>query len=79
MVKPLKSIEVNHLKKNFNPIKRFFILGGKICLDQHFKPLFARNVPGFGIAHVLKFGLSPWLAIEVPQLIEKKIISYKEK
>lgn len=25
--------------------------GGKICLTDHFKPLWARNVPKFGIAH----------------------------
>ena len=25
--------------------------GGKICLDAHFRPLWARNVPHFGVAH----------------------------
>jgi len=76
--------------------------GGKICLTDHFKPLWARNVPKFGIAHAMALGVSivpcylvvtntdlyknipfsqlaPWLAVEIPDLIEKGIISYKEK
>lgn len=111
--------------------------GGKICLTDHFKPLWARNVPKFGIAHALALGVSiktntvlkllnmylakllalngkhscskvhryylscshstslllrisyrcitflfqlgPWLAVEVPDLIEKGVIHYKEK
>ena len=32
--------------------------GGKICLTDHFKPLWARNVPHFGIAHALALGVS---------------------
>ena len=43
--------------------------GGKICLTDHFKPLWARNVPKFGIAHALALGLGPWLATEVPVLV----------
>ena len=27
--------------------------GGKICLDIHFSPLWAKNSPKFGIAHAL--------------------------
>uniref|UniRef100_A0A1B6CWL9 Ubiquitin-fold modifier-conjugating enzyme 1 n=1 Tax=Clastoptera arizonana TaxID=38151 RepID=A0A1B6CWL9_9HEMI len=53
--------------------------GGKICLSDHFKPLWARNVPKFGIAHAMALGLGPWLAVEIPDMIEKGIISYKEK
>ncbi|BET01768.1 unnamed protein product [Nesidiocoris tenuis] len=53
--------------------------GGKICLSDHFKPLWGRNVPKFGIAHAMALGLGPWLAVEVPDLIEKGIIHYKEK
>lgn len=53
--------------------------GGKICLTDHFKPLWARNVPKFGIAHAMALGLAPWLAVEIPDLIEKGVISYKEK
>nr|CAD7410122.1 unnamed protein product [Timema poppensis] len=53
--------------------------GGKICLSDHFKPLWARNVPRFGIAHAMALGLGPWLAVEIPDLIEKGIVSYKEK
>ena len=30
--------------------------GGKICLDSHFRPLWARNVPHFGIAHAMALG-----------------------
>jgi len=44
--------------------------GGKICLSAHFKPLWAKNVPHFGIAHALSMGLAPWLAAEVPSLLE---------
>ena len=49
--------------------------GGKICLTIHFNPLWAKNVPRFGIAHAMALGLGPWLAAEVPtyddQLIEE--------
>lgn len=31
--------------------------GGKICLSAHFKPLWAKNVPQFGIAHALAMGV----------------------
>jgi ufm1-conjugating enzyme 1 len=32
--------------------------GGKICLTDHFKPLWARNAPKFGIAHAMALGVS---------------------
>lgn len=32
--------------------------GGKICLSDHFKPLWARNVPKFGIGHAMALGVS---------------------
>lgn len=32
--------------------------GGKICLTDHFKPLWARNVPRFGIAHAMALGVN---------------------
>ena len=35
----------------------FFSRGGKICLTDHFKPLWARNVPKFGIAHAMALGV----------------------
>lgn len=44
--------------------------GGKICLTDHFQPLWNRNVPRFGIAHALCLGLGPWLAVEIPAMIE---------
>jgi hypothetical protein len=31
--------------------------GGKICMTDHFQPLWARNVPRFGIAHALALGV----------------------
>mmetsp|Transcript_272 Transcript_272/g.637 ORF Transcript_272/g.637 Transcript_272/m.637 type:complete len:167 (-) Transcript_272:578-1078(-) len=51
--------------------------GGKICLTIHFKPLWIRNSPRFGIAHALCLGLAPWLAAEVPYLVEEGAISPK--
>ena len=37
--------------------------GGKICLTDHFKPLWARNVPKFGIAHAMALGVSYCAAV----------------
>jgi ufm1-conjugating enzyme 1 len=48
--------------------------GGKICLTEHFAPLWARNVPHFGLAHALALGLGPWLAAEVPHLIADGVL-----
>uniref|UniRef100_UPI003CDF8688 Ubiquitin-fold modifier-conjugating enzyme 1 n=1 Tax=Homo sapiens TaxID=9606 RepID=UPI003CDF8688 len=53
--------------------------GGKIELTDHFKPLWARNVPKFGLAHLMALGLGPWLAVEIPDLIQKGVIHHKEK
>uniref|UniRef100_A0A0X3NWK5 Ubiquitin-fold modifier-conjugating enzyme 1 n=1 Tax=Schistocephalus solidus TaxID=70667 RepID=A0A0X3NWK5_SCHSO len=52
--------------------------GGKICLTDHFKPLWTRNVPKFGIAHAMALGLGPWLAVEIPDLISKGIIKHRD-
>eukprot|EP00232_Nephroselmis_pyriformis_P001430 CAMPEP_0182912896 /NCGR_PEP_ID=MMETSP0034_2-20130328/37755_1 /TAXON_ID=156128 /ORGANISM="Nephroselmis pyriformis, Strain CCMP717" /LENGTH=166 /DNA_ID=CAMNT_0025049589 /DNA_START=70 /DNA_END=570 /DNA_ORIENTATION=- len=52
--------------------------GGKICLTIHFKPLWAKNSPHFGLAHALCLGLGPWLAAEVPDLVESGKISHKD-
>ncbi len=49
--------------------------GGKICLDIHFAPLWSRNSPKFGIAHALALALGPWLAAEIPHLVDEGIIS----
>jgi len=49
--------------------------GGKICLSLHFKPLWARNAPRFGVAHALALGLAPWLAAEVPYLVDTGVLS----
>jgi hypothetical protein len=32
-----------------------------------------------GIAHAMALGLGPWMAVEIPDLIEKGVITYKEK
>ncbi|KAL6012749.1 hypothetical protein ACLOJK_003238 [Asimina triloba] len=52
--------------------------GGKICLTVHFKPLWAKNCPRFGIAHTLCLGLAPWLAAEVPILVDSGMIKHKD-
>jgi len=49
--------------------------GGIICLTDHFYPLWAKNVPRFGISHAFALGLGPWLATEVPDLVSKNKIS----
>jgi ufm1-conjugating enzyme 1 len=38
-----------------------------------------KNVPHFGIAHSLALGLAPWLAAEIPHLIDSKKIVHKEE
>ncbi|CAK5067118.1 unnamed protein product [Meloidogyne enterolobii] len=48
--------------------------GGKICLSDHFKPLWSRNAPKFGIAHALSLGLGPWMAVEIPEMIGRGAI-----
>eukprot|EP00758_Cryptobia_borreli_P012902 Tbor_TRINITY_DN5788_c5_g1::TRINITY_DN5788_c5_g1_i1::g.20635::m.20635/K12165/UFC1; ufm1-conjugating enzyme 1 len=45
--------------------------GGKICMTTHFYPLWQRNVPYFGVSHVLALGLGPWLSVEVPAMVEE--------
>ena len=52
--------------------------GGKICLDAHFRPLWARNVPHFGIAHAMALGMGPWLAVEIPSLIAAGRIKHED-
>lgn len=52
--------------------------GGKICMTTHFFPLWARNVPFFGISHVLALGLGPWLSIEVPAMVEDGVLKAGE-
>ncbi|KAK8968563.1 Ubiquitin-fold modifier-conjugating enzyme 1 [Platanthera guangdongensis] len=53
--------------------------GGKICLTVHFKPLWAKNSPRFGIAHALCLGLAPWLAAEVPILVDSGMVKHKDE
>lgn len=53
--------------------------GGKICLTDHFKPLWAKNVPKFGIGHAIALGLGPWLAVEIPDLISKGLVKHKDE
>ena len=51
--------------------------GGKICMDIHFAPLWRDNAPKFGIAHAMCLALGPWLAAEVPVLVEDGKIAEK--
>lgn len=48
--------------------------GGKICLDIHFAPLWRHNAPKFGIVHAMCHALGPWLAAEIPYLVETNVI-----
>ncbi|KAG8087628.1 hypothetical protein GUJ93_ZPchr0010g8140 [Zizania palustris] len=52
--------------------------GGKICLTVHFKPLWAKNFPRFGIAHTLCLGLALWLALKVPILVDSGMVKHKD-
>ena len=42
----------------FRIIIRYLLVEEKICMTDHFQPLWARNVPRFGIAHALALGVS---------------------
>ncbi|KAH0501796.1 Ubiquitin carboxyl-terminal hydrolase 21 [Microtus ochrogaster] len=46
--------------------------GGKICLTDHFKPLWARNVPKFGLAHLMALGVQPVVST-MPQASEHRL------
>lgn len=35
--------------------------GGKICMTDHFFPLWAKNIPKFGIVHALALGVRKWV------------------
>ncbi|CAL8280213.1 unnamed protein product [Merluccius merluccius] len=52
--------------------------GGRVCLTDHFKPLWARNAPRFGLAHLMALGLGPWLAVEVPDLVARGLLTHRE-
>jgi len=39
------------------PLLLLYYRGGKICLSAHFKPLWSKNVPRFGVAHALALGV----------------------
>ncbi|EIE22389.1 DUF1782-domain-containing protein [Coccomyxa subellipsoidea C-169] len=49
--------------------------GGAICLTVHFKPLWAKNSPHFGVGHAMCLGLAPWMAAEIPHLVDSGVIS----
>ena len=48
-------------------------------MTDHFKPLWGRNAPKFGIAHAMALGLGPWMAVEIPDMIDKGVVTYKDK
>uniref|UniRef100_T2M391 Ubiquitin-fold modifier-conjugating enzyme 1 n=1 Tax=Hydra vulgaris TaxID=6087 RepID=T2M391_HYDVU len=51
--------------------------GGKICLTDHFKPLWAKKCSK--IWNRTCYGIrGPWLAVEIPDLIEKGLIVHKD-
>ena len=52
--------------------------GGKICQTVHFHPLWSKNAPHFGIAHALALGLGPWLAAEIPVMVDKGLITHEQ-
>ena len=53
---------------SFVRLQRMFdFSGGKICLTDHFQPLWARNVPRFGIAHALALGVRKFLLSQLDQ------------
>ena len=54
---------------------KLFILSLSLSLLQ---PLWARNVPKFGIAHAMALGLGPWLAVEIPDLIQRGVVVHVE-
>uniref|UniRef100_A0A2I2YHQ3 Ubiquitin-fold modifier-conjugating enzyme 1 n=1 Tax=Gorilla gorilla gorilla TaxID=9595 RepID=A0A2I2YHQ3_GORGO len=51
----------------------------KMYRGDHFKSLWARNVPKFELAHFMALGPGPWLAVEIPDLIQKRVFQHKEK
>ena len=48
--------------------------GGKICLDVHFAPLWRSKSPKYGIIHALCLALGPWLAAEIPYLVDTGVV-----
>lgn len=50
-----------------------------ICVVIRLTPFFvARDSPRFGIAHALCLGLAPWLAAEVPILVDSGMVKHKD-
>ncbi|RMB88250.1 hypothetical protein DUI87_35362 [Hirundo rustica rustica] len=50
--------------------------GGKICLSDHFKPLWARNVPKFGLAHLMALGGAT--LVELPRKLHRSLLTRRE-
>jgi ufm1-conjugating enzyme 1 len=48
--------------------------GGNICLDIHFAPLWRTNSPKYGIVHAMCLALGPWIAAEIPFLVETGVL-----
>ena len=40
--------------------------------------IFCSGSPRFGIAHALCLGLAPWLAAEIPVLVDSGMIKHKD-
>lgn len=48
--------------------------GGKICMDIHFSPMWRANSPRYGIVHAICLALGPWLAAEIPNLVQSGVL-----
>ena len=48
--------------------------GGHICLDIHFTPVWHERKGAGGIAFALVHGLGPWLASEIPVMVERGVL-----
>ena len=54
--------------------RKIYVLGlGSLDATLQYSSLYS------GIAHAMALGLGPWLAVEIPELVEKGVITSKEK
>jgi ufm1-conjugating enzyme 1 len=65
---PAAPIEIELPELDGKTVKMY--RGGKICMDIHFAPEWRANAPKYGIVHAMTLALGPWLAAEIPQLVE---------
>ena len=70
---PATPIEIELPQLDGKTVKMY--RGGKICMDLHFAPEWRANAPKYGIVHAMTLALAPWLAAEIPQLVESGAIT----